>query len=248
MAFAAYFLSTETKQLINQKMEYFKSFWNYIDIVPLLGILVVASLMIVNRYYKEIDPVITAHILSVTTFLMWLKFLYFFRLSENTGYLIRLIIEVFKDMRYFFLVILTTTAAFGDSFLKLSLHNNYGPEPEPDSPEAANYKTAFIFDFIEAMWFAYRMILGDSDVTMFGGEARILLVLFWVLFTIFNVIVMLNLLISIMGDTYGRVSSIADQTSYQVRCQMIAENHYLVPPSIKKKYAKQDKFLMIVTS
>jgi hypothetical protein len=39
------------------------------------------------------------------------------------GYLIRMIIEVVIDMKNFFLVLFITLAAFGDSFLKLSLAN-----------------------------------------------------------------------------------------------------------------------------
>ena len=48
-----------------------------------------------------------------------------------------MIIEVVKDMRYFFLVILTTTAAFGDSFLKLSLIADYTTPADAAGSNAA---------------------------------------------------------------------------------------------------------------
>ena len=54
---------------------------------------------------------------------MWMKFLYFLRIFKETGYLIRMIVEVVKDMRNFFLVLLITVAAFGDSFSTIALGN-----------------------------------------------------------------------------------------------------------------------------
>jgi hypothetical protein len=63
-------------------------------------------------------------IIAITTVFMWLKLLYFMRIFRNTGYLIRMIVEVVKDMRNFFLVILITITAFGEAFLRLSLGND----------------------------------------------------------------------------------------------------------------------------
>ena len=62
-------------------------------------------------------------VLSIVTFFMWFKFLYFLRIFKSTGYLIRMIVEVVKDMRYFFLVLLITVAAFGDSFSNIAVAN-----------------------------------------------------------------------------------------------------------------------------
>lgn len=61
---------------------------------------------------------------SVTTLFMWLKLLYFLRIFKQTGYLIRLIVEVVSDMTTFLLVLLITLTAFGDAMLRLSLSNS----------------------------------------------------------------------------------------------------------------------------
>lgn len=60
---------------------------------------------------------------SITTFFMWLKLLYFFRIFKNTGYMIRMIITVIGDMKYFFLVLLIAIIAFSDSMLSISYGN-----------------------------------------------------------------------------------------------------------------------------
>ena len=54
---------------------------------------------------------------------MWLKLLYFLRIYKETGYLIRMIVEVIKDMRIFFIVFVVVLCAFGDAFLSLSIAN-----------------------------------------------------------------------------------------------------------------------------
>jgi hypothetical protein len=82
------------------------------------------------------------------------------------------------------------------------------------------------------------LILGDFDTSAFG-EVSVLLV--WVLFllcTVFNMIVMLNLLIAIISETFAKVTAMADNAAYQEMAAMIAENNYLVPLSKQESYAE----------
>ena len=155
-------------------------------------------------------------VLAIVSFFMWMKFLYFLRIFKETGYLIRMIIEVIKDMRNFFLVLLITVAAFGDSFSTIALGNT-------------NEKDVFTTGFFDGLIYTYRMILGDFDTTSFGNVAAPLVMALFLLCTVFNMIVMLNLLIAIISDSYARVTANSEQTTYQERASMIAENNYLVP-------------------
>lgn len=52
---------------------------------------------------------------SIISLIVWLKLLYFLRIFKATGYYIRTIVEVIKDMRYFLMMLLLTFIAFGDS-------------------------------------------------------------------------------------------------------------------------------------
>jgi len=58
------------------------------------------------------------------------------------------------------------------------------------------------------------MILGDFDSEALGEVAVPLVWTLFVLCTIFDMIVMLNLLIAIISDTYARVSENSDQAAY----------------------------------
>jgi hypothetical protein len=155
------------------------------------------------------------------------------RIFKNTGYLIRMIFEVVADMRNFFLVLLITIAAFGDSFLRLSLGNE-GEE-------------IYTTDFLDSIIYTYRMILGDFGVD-FGTTAPGLALFIFILCTVFNMIVMLNLLIAIISDSYARVTNMSNQTTYQERSIMICENQYLIPDDVKANYAEKGQYLIVVTN
>lgn len=110
-------------QLKNNGAEYFTDVWNYIDIIPPVGIYVVAFLILLKQYGLEINADAARIVQSIITFFMWFKLLYFLRIFRPTGYLIGMILEVVKDMRYFFVVLLITIIAFGSAFLTISLGN-----------------------------------------------------------------------------------------------------------------------------
>ena len=88
----------------------------------------------------------------------------------------------------------------------LRLSNSNSPDQQfikhtPEDEEFTEYKDLFFF----AVAYTYRGILGDFDTSAFGKVATPLAWLLWTVHMLFNMIVMLNLLISIIGDTYERV-------------------------------------------
>lgn len=92
--------------------------------------------------------------------------------------------------------------------------------------------------FFFSIAFSYRAMLGDSDTSAFGQVATPLVWVIWTLHTLFNMIVMLNLLISIIGSTYERVVENQESAAYQELACLIAENQHLIPPSFKRNYAQ----------
>ena len=204
-------------QLRGEGFEYLYSFWNYIDLIPPIGMYAMVFMLGARDLFQvNVSSDVERTVLAIVSFFMWMKFLYFLRIFKETGYLIRMIIEVIKDMRNFFLVLLITVAAFGDSFSTIALGNT-------------NEKDVFTTGFFDGLIYTYRMILGDFDTTSFGNVAAPLVMALFLLCTVFNMIVMLNLLIAIISDSYARVTANSEQTTYQERASMIAENNYLVP-------------------
>jgi hypothetical protein len=86
----------------------------------------------------------------------------------------------------------------------------------------------------ENIWFAiiwtYRLILGDFQLDDFANFEGVELVLAWVIFgvaSLFVVIVILNLLIAIMGDTFGRVLESLTNLNTREKVMMISENEFV---------------------
>ena len=116
---------------------------------------------------------------------------------DGTRYMVRLLAEVIKDMREFFVILLYSTLSFTFIFL---LRN-------PGS------------GFVDNLTKSYRLDLGDFDADFTS-------VFDWFIFflvTMINPIIMLNLLISIMGDTYGEVQENSVIANFQELTEMIIE-------------------------
>ena len=79
---------------------------------------------------------------------LWFKFLYFLRIFKQTGYLIRMILDVVFSMRIFLLVLFIVILGLADAFISLSVEENT--------------HVAFAgTNFVQALLFTYRMSLGD---------------------------------------------------------------------------------------
>jgi len=167
---------------------------------------------------------------------MWLKLLYFMRIFSNTGYLIRMIIIVIRDMKSFLLVLLIGLVAFGDTFLSIAKGNeDIGA-------------TIFTDNFVGSIIYTYNIILGGFDMGDYEDSfAYVLAVTIFILCTVFNMIVMLNLLIAIISESFANVNSNAKNAMYQEMAALVAENNYLIPSSRKESYAKQNLYLMVIT-
>ena len=60
-------------------------------------------------------------------------------------------------------------------------------------------------------------------------------------------IIMMNLLIAIIGESFARINQKKDQASYQEKCDIIAENTYLIPSSRRNKFCPENRYLLIAT-
>ena len=126
----------------------------------------------------------------VASILLWVKLLYYLRTQQEFGYLIRMIIEVAKDMVSFLIMMAVAILAFSEATYSLS--NNRVP-----------VERAFE-SYFQALWFSFYNAMGNFIMDGFEEDT-----IGWALFfacTLFNMIVMLNLLIAIISETYNRVN------------------------------------------
>ena len=139
--------------------------------------------------------------------LLFVKLLYYLRTHQEFGYLIRMITEVIKDMYTFLVVMTVTLLAFSEA--TYSLNNNRQAENQVFD----TYFSSFTQTFFNAM----------GELNMEGFETDTIA---WVLFflcALFNLIVMLNLLIAIISETYDRVNQTKQQYALKERAGVVSD-------------------------
>lgn len=94
------------------------------------------------------------------------------------------------------------------------------------------------------MFYTYRIALGDFDTDEFGSVAAIYCQLLFVANTVFTTIVLLNLFIAIISESFERISSQSSQASFREYAGLIAENQYLLSIEAKFNWCKPNNQLM----
>lgn len=152
----------------------------------------------------------------------WTRGISYFRMFVGTRYMVRLLTEVLKDMKVFMVILVYSTLAFTYILYIRNMEISF-----------ADYLIA-----------SYKLDLGD-----FVTDNETMRIFDWVIFflvTVINPLIMLNLLISIMGDTYGKVKDSNDIANFQELTEMIIEIEKLMfwkKDSCEKHYLHQCDYL-----
>ena len=168
-------LLNEFFQLYAGGMDYFQDIWNYVDLVRSSLFFIYAIMVWLGAFTVKED------FLALIILVTWVRGVTYFRIFGPIRYLINLLFEVFIDIPSFLLIYFYTILAFSFMFFAMNT--------DPTQ------------DYYQNMCSTYSISLGNAAVT----ETDQIVWIFYVLITLFNFIIMLNLLISILSDTYGRV-------------------------------------------
>lgn len=82
-----------------------------------------------------------------------------------------------------------------------------------------------------ALLFSYKMSLGDFDSGVLGTVDYWLAVVLFYAATLFLCVIMLNLLIAVISETYANVQESQMNTMYQTMCDLLVENRHMAPSS-----------------
>ncbi|CDW87954.1 wd-40 repeat protein [Stylonychia lemnae] len=227
-----YLLINEVRQVYKLKLNYFRSIWNYSDISPPILVIIVISFHLrhhVDNSYELPSFIITLH--SFASLLVWIKFLYFLRIFRTTGYLINMLSTVLWDMKIFLLILLIIYLGFAEAFLRLA--------------ESSEEEFNFAKNYAYALVYAFRLSIGDTDTDLFDDNKQPITI--WIIFilcALYTNIVMLNLLIAIISQSFEKINNNANQASYQERSRIIFENNYLISKGLKKNFCERNSYLV----
>lgn len=153
-----YFLTIEFRQAKINIGEYLSSFWNLTDLISysFCMLSVVFELIAFPKF-------VTRPLVATTVIILWIKLFYFLRVYDSTSQLIRMILEIVKDMKYFMFVLLIGIIGFTGGLYVLQKGVNIDC---PDENDAECAKEAEGNDFVgnnavKAFIYTYRLTLGD---------------------------------------------------------------------------------------
>lgn len=100
------------------KKEYIKSFWNVLDLTT-----VILAPLTVIMDMVPVKPTYVRPFMAICNMIFYLRFFYFLRIFDASAHLVRTIIEITADIRYFLFVFILAIIGFGTSFQILSNNN-----------------------------------------------------------------------------------------------------------------------------
>lgn len=175
--------------------KFIKNAWNLLDLCRIS-----LSFYYITRNFIIAVPHYTG--LELLTLCYWARAIGYFRIFNKYRYLLRVIMEIIKDMIPFFLILFTSSIAFA---MLLCV-----------SQSDITFYNAFV-----------NVYLLDQTNFHFNLDSLENVIVFF-LATLLNPIIMLNLLIAIMGDTYDRVQDDQVVADYREMTELILETEYLI--------------------
>ncbi|GMI07376.1 hypothetical protein TrVE_jg10077 [Triparma verrucosa] len=207
---ALYFLLRELAQFhamyqLGLQRNWFKDFWNYIDLVASGG-----TIVLLEYYFRMGPGPEYEHFASVIALFVWMKVLGFAKaFSQPIATFVLMLSTIFQDLFSFMAVLVIILVMFGHAFY-LVLSDNIASEGDE-------------IDFTNiggTAWSLYLMILGTFESSVFAGIWAQTLFLFY---SFLVVIILLNVLIAIVSDSYDAVLVTSTELFWRSRLELVAE-------------------------
>ncbi|GMH43596.1 hypothetical protein BSKO_11518 [Bryopsis sp. KO-2023] len=222
--------------------------WNWLELVSyaLLAIFIPWFTVMGDSVDKDGSAVARANgllstLVAIESILLWWKMMYYVKPFRRTGPMVISISEILRDICYFlflgFMVVIGFTIAFFVLYRRArprpsrvhpippdfeSLMRGLGAPKPPKVDEDLREEIRFRFGTIgKTMMSLFAFMLGDFDISVIYGapNSRTAIFLF-LMYMAAMAIVLLNLLIAIMGDSYERVKN-SEETQF-LRARAIA--------------------------
>eukprot|EP00747_Dinoflagellata_sp_TGD_P157754 gnl/TRDRNA2_/TRDRNA2_177765_c3_seq21.p1 gnl/TRDRNA2_/TRDRNA2_177765_c3~~gnl/TRDRNA2_/TRDRNA2_177765_c3_seq21.p1 ORF type:complete len:357 (+),score=54.87 gnl/TRDRNA2_/TRDRNA2_177765_c3_seq21:127-1071(+) len=202
-----YFAIELKKMYVRGFIVYAKSAWNIIGLFSY-----VLLLYSIIYEFAAGHTGTTEGFAAIGTLFAWTSTLYYLRGFRGTGALVSMILAIMKDMKYFMLITCIMTCAYIQVYFILA------------TPIVEEGETS------ELVWVLYNAAwLGNVNVRDYA--VSLLERFMYAAMTLFMLVVLLNLLIAIMGDTFGRVQESAVVEFYFNFAELIYELETLMTPA-----------------
>lgn len=141
---------------------------------------------------------------AIAVLLLWFKTMFWLRLFDTTAQYVSLVSRTLRDITSFMIILIIVLFALGTSLYLLQVNRIYSWTSEEDLLLPFNSNDSL---FYSTMLYQYYIALGDFGDMNLSEDSRLgqsLATILFVVTTFLSQITILNMLIAIMGDTFGR--------------------------------------------
>ena len=138
-------------------------------------------------------------------FFLWAKFFEWLELFSSTSFYIRLVIETVIDVFPFLRIFFISLLWFGSALWILEINQT------SDDDGDAVIGSTFGYFLIDKFYNQYMLSLGEFALDGFENHPQsVLCHIFFILATVFTQLIIFNMMIAIMGDTFGKIMESKD--------------------------------------
>ena len=218
----------EAREAMALQWRYWIDLWSWLDLLHIA--LTISFALLFFAGLSDARPV-----LAVALYLRWFGTLYYMQPFASTGPLVRMILVILVDMRYFLLILAVAIAAAWSSFRLLLLEVSEEAEIDVLGDSANGLFTMFNL-----------LVLGDFGVEVFTGPYVVLVRLLFVISMMVVPVVLLNLLIALMSDSYERIQDKADVEFQMLQAGIILNIEEFLSEKEKNDPKKFPKWLHVL--
>ncbi|GMH39374.1 hypothetical protein BSKO_07272 [Bryopsis sp. KO-2023] len=228
-----------------------KSAWNWVEV--LTYILLIIIIPVVHFAERPNDNVGLSTILAVASIMMWWKVLYYMRSFKRTGPLVIIIGNIIQDMATFLVLSFLVLFGFGVAFFVLYRHIRHADISTEDlslqdEKELDNIMTSF-GDLPRTLATMFAFMLGDFDLEVIYNINRDGVpspnkwtgVFFFVVYMFAMAVILLNLLIAVMGDSFDRIKNMEETEFLKARAMAIDDVETMLSEKKKRKIRESIK-------
>ena len=213
LAYQLYHKFITIKALTSYK-EYFTSIMHLNDTFWLIitPMIVISSIPTETILFKTEDLRMMS---ALAVFSMMIKLLDWLRLFDQTAFYIFLIRQTLRDIFAFVLILMLSLSIFGVPMIILNMNR---------TSDTLVIDGGFSIWPINMFINQYMMALGEYNMDNFESGSQVgLCYSFFIFATFFSSVVMLNMLIAIMGDTFERTIENRELNAVKTKLELVAE-------------------------
>ncbi|GMH33162.1 hypothetical protein BSKO_00996 [Bryopsis sp. KO-2023] len=223
--------------------------WNWLEMVSYI----LLSIIIPIVHYVPFNSKFLTSLVAAESILVWSKMLYFAQAFKDTGPNVIMIKEIIKDIVFFLVMAFSVLFGFGVAFFVLYREKRF-EDCEVDFPkdsdefndcEDGKEKLSTTFNGPgRSLLTMFAWMLGELQIEslfLVQGSIRAVAVTLFIVYVMALMIVLLNLLIAIMGDSYDRVKNTEEIKFLKERAEVILDLETMLSDKRKAEIQKKVK-------